>query len=119
MPVIPQFLLKQLYTKGSLRADDSGCSFTLRNNLASGTITGLELSIDGNLIPPKAISVDLNQREIKVVDISAQNPISFDVNKEVVVRVAGLVLGPGTHRIEVRPTTRELGAISIEVQDVV
>jgi hydroxymethylglutaryl-CoA reductase (NADPH) len=117
MPVIPPFLLRQLYVRGSLRAVDNGCAFTLRNSLASGTITGLALVIDGREVPAEQISVELNGREVAVVDITPEAPIIFGLNTEAIVRVTGLVPAPGTHALEVRPATRELGAISIQVQD--
>ncbi|MFL5733564.1 MAG: hydroxymethylglutaryl-CoA reductase [Chloroflexia bacterium] len=117
MPTIPPFMLNQLYVKGSLR-DAEGCAqFTLRNNLASATITGLRISLDGVDVDPARVVVRYAGQELHSSELSEQQPIRFNVNSDVEVRVEGMALAPGRHEIAISPTTRELGVVTLNASD--
>jgi len=120
MPVIPPFLLKQLYVRGSLKVVDGGTELKLKNNLASATIDTIELSFDGQAIAPESICVTIRGAETRATDIEPDRPLHFPLDAEALCVVEGLALAKGSkHAIRIAPQTREIGLVSIEVEDVV
>ena len=58
--MIPSMLLKQLYTRDSLRNTADGVRFSLKNRLSDSTVTALHgVKIDGVDVPLSAITIDL------------------------------------------------------------
>ena len=56
MPVIPAFMLKKLYVKGSQMNTYTGFRLQLKNTMAPGTIIGVSpLNVDGTVYPPEKI----------------------------------------------------------------
>jgi hypothetical protein len=119
MPTIPPFMLKQLYQRGSLRNSETGWEFTMRNHLASATLVGLSLTCDGAEIPPQALTVaqPTLDRVVPAAGLSAESPLQFPVQTPTVVRVAGPPLSPGSHALAITADTREIGPVTIAVQD--
>jgi hypothetical protein len=117
MPVIPAFLLKQLYVKGSLEVVDGNTHFKLRNNLASATIDGLSLAIDGNQVAPQTICVTIRGAETPLTDVSPERPLHFPFDAEALCEVRGLELAKGKHLLSISPQTREIGSVTIDVED--
>ena len=119
MPTIPPFMLKQLYQRGSLRNTDSGWEFTMRNHLASATLVGLGLVCDGAKIPPEALAVAQPSldRVVPAADLSPDSPLQFPIQTPTIVYVAGPRLSPGSHALSITADTREIGPVTIAVQD--
>ena len=47
MPPIPEFILRKLYVKDSLKIEPDGFSFALMNSYAPAKVTAFELRVDG------------------------------------------------------------------------
>ncbi|MGB9894602.1 MAG: C-glycoside deglycosidase beta subunit domain-containing protein, partial [Thermoproteota archaeon] len=94
--MIPSFMLRQLYVKGSLQnikeGDQiKGYSFKLRNNLGSGTIKGtLNILVDETPIEPELVSIRKGENEFSVKELETKS-MPFDVGDEVtfIVRKEG------------------------------
>lgn len=115
---VPSFLLKRLYVNGSLTKTESGFSFKLKNVLAKATITGpLSLRVNGEPVDPEKIVLAMGETSLRSSDISADNPIAFDVGTEVEVRVEGLQLDEGEHTIEISTNSKEYGELKFDVKD--
>ena len=57
MAVLPDFLIKRIYKKGSLRFDAGAIEFDLKNVLGPGAICGFEyVQINGHKFSKEAIS---------------------------------------------------------------
>jgi hypothetical protein len=110
--------LKQLYVKGSLRSVGDGVEFRLNNHLASATITGLRLWLDGVEAGTEAISIIQDEKATPLKDVGPASPFLFTAGADAVVRVSGLSLETGTHEVTVVPTTREIGEVTVSVNDV-
>lgn len=119
MPTIPPFMLKQLYQRGSLRNTDTGWEFAMRNHLASATLVGLGLTCDGAAISPAALTVaqPAQDRAVPAAALSADSPLQFPVQVPTIVRVTGSHLSPGSHTLSIIADTREIGPVTIAVQD--
>ena len=119
MPTIPAPLLKQLYSRGSLRNTAAGWEFQMRNPLASAQLVGLGLMCDSVTVPTAAIGVQ--QPDLPAprpaITISADAPLTFAVGVTTVVHVSGPHLTSGTHALSIRADTREIGSVTIAVSD--
>lgn len=122
MPIIvPSFLLKRLYVKGSFKNLPNGFEFTLRNTLAPGTLIGLgPLQIDGRDIPLEKLSITAgNAVPVRASDVSTVAPRAFPLNIAVTLRVEDQPLAPGNHRMSVAVNTKEAGVLKIDAEDAV
>lgn len=117
MPVIPAFLLNQLYVKGSLRVADGDTHFTLHNHLASATINSIALTIDGESVQPEKVTVDLRGVSTPLTDISPQKPLHFPYDSDALVEVKNLSLAEGSHHLEIRCDTSEIGSVTVSADD--
>lgn len=121
--MIPSFMLRQLYVRGSLQnikegEKTAGYSFKLRNNLGSGTIKGtLGITVDENPVDPELILIRKGESEISARELETKS-MPFDIGDEVifVVKKEG-GLQPGTHKITISSRTLEYGKIEISFSD--
>jgi alpha-galactosidase len=121
LPAIPNFLLKGLYVKGSLRNTSQGCEFTLQNDLGSATVTRLiHLKIDGTPVQrEQLVLIPPDGSPIPACVVGPQAPLSLTVGSTLALRIAELRLQPGKCRLQLRFQTQELGELEIKVTDVV
>jgi hypothetical protein len=111
---IPDFLLRRLYRKGSLRGTADGrFAFTLHNILGTATVVA----------PPRVVvngvlyTADrLESKKVRPADITERTPFVFRKGDRLTVRMAGHLLRGG-NRIQVTVQTREFGDLNIEVDD--
>lgn len=121
MPVIPPTVLKKLYLEGSLRLEDNGFAFDLKNLIAPATITQVEgLEVDGESIDDSLVTIvppSGNSRPIG--QISPGTPLHFPVGVVVTLRVASEALEPGQHELILHLEMKEIGSLDIPISDTV
>lgn len=119
--VIPSFLLKKLYVKGSFKNNSSGFELALQNALAPGTLIGISpLKIDGREIPlDKILITSGDAAPVRAVDISLAAPRLFPLNVIIRFSVEDRPLGPGPHRLTVMVNTKEAGELKIDAEDTI
>lgn len=111
---IPDFVLRRLYRRGSLRETGDGrFAFTLQNTLAPATILAPPvIVINGIHYAPDQVRSKL----IDVAAISASNPYAWRKGGRVTLRFPGRLLRGG-NRIHITAETKEFGSIEIYVED--
>ena len=111
---IPDFLLRKLYRKGSLRTvGENRFAFTLRNVLGTATLVAPpRVVVNGIAYAPDK----LESRQVRPADITERTPFVFRKGDRVTVRMSGHLLRGG-NRIQVQVRTREFGDLNIEVDD--
>ena len=117
MPTIPPFMLKQLYVKGSLRNTADGFTLTLRNNLAAATLIGIDLAVDNTQVDHAGLAIVVGPTRTPAAMITTETPLRFETGVPTTVEVQGAPLPPGEHKLTFLATTREIGAVTIEVSD--
>lgn len=119
MPTIPAPLLKQLYSRGSLRNTAAGWEFQMQNPLATAQLIGLGLMCDGAAVPLTALAVQQpdQPRPRPAAEITAAAPLAFPVGVTTVVQISGSHLTSGLHALSIRADTREIGSVTIAVSD--
>lgn len=116
---VPEFLLRRLYVKGSLRAQDGGFAFDLQNSLGSGYAEGvMPLTVDGAELPVDAARFIVDGEETPFAAVSSAAPFTLAMNGLVTVAVSGHPLADGKHRIGVGFMVTGMGQMRFEVTDV-
>ena len=119
MAKVPNFILKKLYSKGSLINTATGCEFALQNSIGSGTVTRLHsLEIDGMASPLERVSLGSPGAGGRPASmITPEAPLLLTMGVKAAVGCAGMTLQPGMHTIKLRFETLELGDLEIRVTD--
>lgn len=122
--MIPAFMLRQLYEKGSLKnildenGNKIGFGFSLFNRLGSGTIEGgLRLKVDGEEIPLEKITIEKGGVTSRAEEFAKTSTL-FTVGDRIrftVEKPGGLQ--PGVHKIVLSVTTTEYGKIEFDFSD--
>lgn len=117
---VPQLLLKQLYTFGSLENLADGVRFALKNRLSDATLVRVDgVVIDGVESAPSDLRLELGDGTFLSADqVSEEHPYDFPLRRTVHVVVAGReALDKGSHEIELRFVARPFGELRLKVQD--
>ena len=119
--MIPSFLLKKLYVKGSFKNTTNGFQLSLNNTLAPGTLLGVSpLQIDGRALPLDQIQIVVGSAApIRASDVSPSTPRAFPINALVTFNVQDQPLTPGPHRLTVQFDTKEVGELKIDAEDTI
>ena len=112
-------MLKQLYTRESLRATDDGFAFQLKNRLLAAKLVGVRrVAVDGRDVPlDGAQLVTGDGRVFGTGDVSADSPLEFDLGDTFDVRLRGERLAPGPHAILIEFDAQPFGALTLDVED--
>lgn len=120
MIVVPSFLLKRLYVKGSLRNNDQGFQFELKNTLGSGYANELlPLTLDGKELPKERSYFVIDADEVPFSAISKERPFTLAKNKTSTILVKGVTLSEEPHKIGFSFVVQGLGKLGFEVADAV
>ncbi len=118
---IPGFLLKKLYTVGSLRNNDGETQFALKNRLTDAELVAVRgVMIDGRPISLDDLRLNLDGGgTLRACELDATHPVPFPVRSNVIVRASSAPLSEGKHRIEISIATRPFGELKFAVEDAV
>ncbi|MEO1054281.1 MAG: hydroxymethylglutaryl-CoA reductase [Bacteroidota bacterium] len=119
MKFIPEALLKNLYTRGSLQNEPEGFSFKIKNRLASAQLVALlELEVNGTPIPFENVSAEINgQQSIAALDLNNGSKIDFGLGKAFKVQVQFDRLNEGQHTLKINFKTTPFGKLKFTVKD--
>ena len=119
--MVPSFLLKKLYVKGSFKNTLKGFELSLKNALAPGTLIGFgPLQIDGRNIPLETVFISIGSADpVRASDVSLAAPRLFPLNSVVNFRVEDQPLAPGSHRLVLAVNTKEAGELKIYAEDTI
>ena len=117
---VPAFLLRRLYVKGSLRNENGGFAFDLKNSLGSGYAEQvLPLTIDGQEVPPERAVFSVDGEQVRFADVSAERPFTLAMNKVVTIGVNGMQLDAGKHKIGIGFMVTGMGTMRFDVTDAI
>jgi len=118
--MIPSFLLAKLYVKGSLKNNESGFEFSLKNIIDSTMLIGIgPISATGKDYEGQAINMTVGDKTINGADLSRSNSVPVRMGVPMKVSVAGDKLAPGPQKITVAATTSDIGKIKFDINDTV
>ena len=119
MVVVPEFLIKRIYQKGSLKKTDDGASVVLKNVLGPGFISGFNyVEINGVKYEPKDVKFVTNGQELVGTDVSESNPIAFRLGQSGTLIMSGQdSVVEGTNKIIIEAMNPEAGKVVLSVED--
>ena len=116
---IPSMLLRQLYTTNSLKNNENGIQFALKNRLSDSEVSELTgVKINGQEIPKDKISLDLGDGTMIGANAIIE-PIAFPLKKTLVVHAAIGNLEHGKYKIEIAFKAKSFGNLKFEVEDAI
>ena len=114
---IPSMLLKQLYTRDSLKNTGGGVKFSLKNRLSDAKLTGLQsVKFDGREAPRSAITIQLDNGSVIHPDDLKNNPVDFPLRQSLDIVCAIEPLALGLHQIEIKFEATPFGSLTLKVE---
>ncbi len=116
---IPQLLLRQMYTFGSLINDPEGCRLSLKNRLSDVTLIRIaRLRLNDLEIMAKDLQVDLGDGHWRpATEVTPERPEEFPLRRVAHLRAPGRTLPDGTVDIEIGIEVKGVGALTVKVKD--
>ena len=113
---VPSLLLRQLYTFGSLTAENGGVAFKLKNRLSDARLVAIEaVTLDGREVPLERVTLSLDDgARLRATEIGADTPVPFALRQVVTVHVAEERLDHGNgFRMHIEAANPETGSTDI------
>ena len=121
MVVVPEFLIRRIYKKGSLTKLENGASIILKNVLGPGFISGFtSVTINNVVFMPSEVKFITNNQEISATDVSEENPVAFRLGQEGTLVMSGkdcVINGKNTIIIEAQ--NPEAGKVTLTAEEVI
>jgi hydroxymethylglutaryl-CoA reductase (NADPH) len=116
---IPQLLLRQMYTFGSLVNDPEGCRLSLKNRLSDVTLVRIaRLRLNDLEILAKDLQVDLGDGQWRpATHVTPDRPEDFPLRRVAHLRAPGRTLPDGTVDIEIGIEVKGFGVLTVKVKD--
>ena len=119
MAIIPDFLIKRVYKKGSLRETDDGILFDLKNVIGPGVISGLNsIQINDYVFEKSGIKFSTKGNILDANSVDEKNPIHFCIGQEgtfILEKVK--CLKDGLNNIIIELTNPEAGTFKVTLSD--
>ena len=117
--MIPNFILKRLYKKGSLCRIPGGTALVLLNRVGTGQISSIDgITVDGIRHSASEIDIHAAGRQVRRADsVRSGSPLPLEVGVEAVLKIRGLDLDEGKHELTISLTVLELGPLEIRFTD--
>ncbi|HOV65061.1 MAG TPA: hypothetical protein PLG43_14405, partial [Spirochaetia bacterium] len=111
MALIPEFILRRMFVKDSLKYGESGFSFSIKNTFAPATLYGFMLDINKKSVPLSHLMLKIAEWEERPAsDVTPQNPYPLPVDTLMHVTVKDFKAR--VSRLTIYAITREAGELS-------
>ena len=119
MVVVPEFLIRRIYQKGSLKKLDDGASVVLKNVLGPGLISGFNyVKINDTVFEPKDVKFITNGVEVTGLEVSEENPVVFRLGQSGTLVMTGQnCVVEGKNTILIEAMNPEAGKVQLNIED--
>ena len=118
--MIPSFLLAKLYVKGSLKNNENGFEFSLKNIIDSTMLIGIgPIAVGEKTYEGDVVTMTAGDRTVNGTELSRNNPVPVRMGTPLKVIVAGEKLAAGAQKVSVSATTTDIGKIKFDISDTV
>ena len=116
--IIPSLLLKQLYSRGTLKNTDNGVEFSLKNRLKDAKLKKLvSLKFNDQEVSLDKISLDFGNGDvISASDLESKGSMDFPLRKSFSVISEISELGEGKHKISIAFEAEPFGKLKFSVE---
>lgn len=119
MSIVPEFLIKRIYKKGSLKQTEEGVCFELKNVLGPGFISGFNfVKINDATFSADKVKLRTQGSEIAAESVSEETPIGFRLGQEGTLILKGAeCLKNGINQIIIELMNPEAGKVKLSLSD--
>lgn len=119
MAIVPEFLIKRIYQKGSLKKLENGVSVNLKNILGPGLISGFNyVKINDVTFEPKDVKFITNNTEYIGTEVCEQKPVVFRLGQTGTLIMTGQdCLQEGINKIIIEALNPEAGIVQLKAED--
>lgn len=119
MVIVPEFLIRRIYQKGSLKRLENGASVVLKNVLGPGLISGFNfVKINDTVFEAKDVKFITNGKEVAGTDVSEENPVIFRLGQTGILVMTGRdCIIDGTNKILIEAMNPEAGKVQLSAED--
>ena len=119
MVIVPEFLIRRIYQKGSLKKIENGASVVLKNVLGPGFISGFNfVKINDTVFEAKDVKFITNGKEVAGTDVSEENPVIFRLGQTGTLVMNGQdCIIEGTNKILIEAMNPEAGKVQLSAED--
>ena len=112
-------VLTEIDVQGSLKNQDNGFVFQVKNTIESGSVAGVtKLSVDGEERSLEGATIQVGEKVRPVTEVSWSSTLYVPYGATLTVFVPG-ELEPGEHTVNMQVNVPELGRISLPITDTV
>lgn len=121
MAIVPEFLIKRIYQKGSLKKLENGASINLKNVLGPGLISGFNyVKINDVTFTAENVIFTTNGAEYKGTEVSEANPVVFRLGQSGTLTMTGQdCVVNGKNLILIEAMNPEAGVVQLNVEDII
>ena len=110
-------MMQRMYVKESLKNQDDGFVFQVKNLIESGSMSGVaKMAIDGEEHALDGATIELGGKVRQVSEVSWSAPLYVSYGATMTIFVPG-ALPAGEHTINLQLNVPELGRISMPITD--
>ena len=118
--LVPQLILRQLYTNGSLHNLKTGIQFSLKNRLADAKILSVkEIKINDESFELKNTRIILEDGTERRIDEIKKEPIDFQLRTILSIQVDKVQLSMEKHKIKISFIAEPFGDLTLKVEDAI
>jgi hydroxymethylglutaryl-CoA reductase (NADPH) len=118
--MIPSFLLAKLYVKGSLKNNEKGFEFALKNIIDSTMLIGIgPITAGEKTYESETITMTVGDKTINGAELSRANTIPVRMGVPMKIAVTGDSLAAGIQKITVAATSSDIGKIKFDISDTI
>ena len=119
--IVPEFLLRKIYQKGTLKKNDDCVTFELKNILGPGFISGFNyVQINDKKYTENDVIFITDGKEIKGTDVSEVNPLKFRLAQKGTIKSDDTTcLQEGSNKIIIEIMNPEAGKVAVKFEDTV
>lgn len=119
MVVVPEFLIRRVYKKGSLKKIENGASLELKNVLGPGFISGFNfVKINDKAFEACDVKFITAGQELAGDSVSEANPVAFRLGQEGTLVMTGKeCVVDGINKIVIEVMNPEAGKVQLTVDD--
>lgn len=121
MAIVPEFLIKRIYQKGSLKETENGASVVLKNVLGPGLISGFNYVIINDVkFEPSEVKFVTNGKELSGTEVSEEHPVVFRLGQSGTLVMSGKnCVKEGINKIVIEAMNPEAGVVQLNIEDTV
>lgn len=118
---ISPLILKKIYCIGSLKNVEDGVSFSIKNPMKNGLITGISsICINGLEIALNQVVMRNNGTRLMASEITQEQPLNFPMGQDVEFHARAIALAKNIeHQISISCETDPYGVLDLEATDAV